>query len=257
MINDKALKQLPEQTRRFIVGRSLYQMRQGSNYFLYHLLLPFLCNIAIQLCTSEEEQRALTDTQGMNLLDQLYHNTFSIEVLKNNAPLLLKILGLKLGAQLLCSYTQRSLEEDADLETARRLNCCQGGIRGLKVHERFHNDGTIAGRLNGLFPFIRKGMSWTIALLIYKFDPTIEEIPLKYHGISYPHLRWAELLEKGLDLIPGTLGVHSNAFQHTLWKLPILRNFSPYPLVSHRIAALTNLDNEMKPETESNTVLEM
>ena len=245
MLNTKTLMKMPEETQRFVIGRSLYTLAHPKAHFSYKMLLPALYNLFFQIHDSPMVENAITHFTPESLL----HTSFDYLQNPQNPSRLhetrhaVSIAGRNLLyhalAALHIAYASRFIEREADSETAKILNCVKGGIEFFRTYQNFNNDGTIIGSTSSLIPFFELA-NWGSFSLLTKVM-TVGQPAMTLNGITLARLRGQSIISQIKDLMPGQLVPYSNWLEHTYWKLPIIKYFSHSASSQDRIASLAKL----------------
>lgn len=249
ILNAKALKKLPEEAQRFVIGRSLYSMSHPMEHIAYKVALPLLYDYLFQMQDTAAQKEALahfTATKialtAINPLTDPY-NLNHLHETREAARLAGRSLLYHILAQLHIAYASRYLEWDADVETCKKLNCAKGAIEYFKKYQAFEGDGSLLGGTSATIPLFELlnleavNIARAYSTRVAQFNPA-----LTVSSITIARLDPGSLISRIKEYTPGQLAPRSNWLEHTFWKMPLIKYFSPYASAATRIAALEKLD---------------
>lgn len=270
LVNEAWLEKLPEEQKKFLIGRSLVHMNKPLEYALYKYILPLLTQSFVELNSTftvlhvppSAEEKAEMDNEELNY----FSNKFNQGALH---------WGLSLLGSLINKYFSRRLEYEADKEAALKLNCIDGALDLLKKTNRFTSQDPI-GALCSTIPllstativgdsirnvgirnratkdalFLEKDLTrlgiqekQDEAFKEYRARHTVKigALPLgQFHAFKIPaYLR---------DAVPGRFNNISTRLEGFLLNLPLVRYFWSYPRPFDRIKALKALAYTLQKE---------
>jgi hypothetical protein len=230
LVNEQWLKKLPDDAKKFLIGRTLVHLSQADQYAFKKYVLPFLIHIALEASKSDKYK---------NFEEWLKHSTgndwewISRGRIPINAPeefeqsLREFSLGYPLSvlAHLITSMASRSAEYNADIQAATKLKCAKGGITLLKDTLDFKHDKTILGSTLSRINPLTKNHDWGIIHRVLSY--------VKHYA-------------------PGQLTNAPDQLTHFLTNLPLFHYWSSYPRTSDRIKELEKLvkkqEKKQKPK---------
>ncbi len=225
IFNTKSLKKLSEEAQRFVIGRTLYTMSHPKNHMVYKLALPLMYNLLLHMQGSPTSRQAIADLPRL-LVQSLQGNSSQGQVTQafvTAAPSLLS----RLIAELHIAYASRHIEWQADIETAKMLNCAKGGIEFFKSYNEFSSDNTVIGRISSKIPLF-EWLYGGLFLVATSFFPRLNSFKpeVTVAGLTFVQFPLADGVVMAKNSMPGQITPHSNFLTHVFWKLPIASLFS-------------------------------
>jgi hypothetical protein len=270
LVNEDWFKKLPEEQKRFLVGRSLVHMDKPLEYGLYKYVLPFLINTYLELSSNREKIERLAQQGGFGFtlgrpLTRQQQRLANLTAWNGTKGLL---------GNLMKQYFSRQLEYQADKEAVEKLDCAEGGIKLLQDISKFKYDKTSSGKWCSTIPVfeILHYIMWFTAKL--RIDPEFTFLPIKElemvrrrrHEVLPWYLRaYPQVTVQGINLakifplwtlmhlkdnVPARLASTSNRLENFIHNLPLVHYFWSYPRTEDRIAALKAVAHTLAKEKE-------
>ncbi len=279
LVNEDWFKKLPEEQKRFLIGRSLVHMNKPLEYALYKYALPLLTKSFIELNApfalsrvASAEEKADMDDEERTYFDSKV-NRWALRT------------ALNLLASLTNQYFSRRLEYEADKEAALKLNCIDGAVDLLKRTDKFPSQDPL-GALCSTIPLLHIATGSTMPLLDIptgigqaihnknvanralnnadiEGEPTKlgrqeiintaleedhERLTVKLGRLPLGQLYLFKLPVTLRDAIPGRFNNISTRLESFLLSLPLVRYFWSYPRPIDRIKALKALERVLEKE---------
>lgn len=241
IVNDKWIKKLPEEQKRFVIGRTLYNLSNAKEYTIYKYLLPILVNKFVTL-TQPENYNELK-AKAIKIRNQELYGTSSYNgseslTQEERQEFLIQFIKAGLG-RLISAHFARDLEYEADLEAAKKLNCINGGIKILKDIQNFKSDEKFSNKLFSTIPFYYLLNAFTKIPqdIYYSTNKTAPENRIIYQPFSFIK-----------EYTPSKFMQSSNALGHFVRNLPLVHYFMTNPRTKDRINALKGLAKEQNSQ---------
>lgn len=288
LVNEEWFKKLPEEQKRFALGRSLVHLNKPVEYTLYKYLLPILASALVKSYSSGQPFPGIPGTKH-------WYSTDNTPEKSRQLTHWLSDQARSHSAHLLVQYFSRDMEYEADREAAVKLDCTQGGISLLKDLSTFKDNKTLLSNLSSLMPLfdipayafdfyktssfsdqatqrmmedaqekeeIRSHMdSYNIWVNVEPnqrvFEAEYERLlrqdmhnhTLKFKNIPFGHFFPHYVLNYLKKFTPGRLTNISNRLEHFISHLPLVHYLWSYPRISDRIAALKTIVKQKTEET--------
>lgn len=251
-INEAWINTLPEEQKKFVIGRGLVWLKYGKSYLASQGLMSLMKGALLAINAKQYAQiydsckEALSENQAIN--EHMQAHNITEETIEQNPKLLLRLVShqeriINLGiensdnaafmAGLVCLNSiinllqinvNRSISYDADQKSIEQFDCRNGAKKVIRNLKKFDHDQSITGKTFSLIPVVY----WASYLLhSSRFWPAAIALDLagSYSG--------------KLHNSPSKLG--------SLFKnLPLIHYFSRFPGYQSRIRAIkdnTNYNN--------------
>ncbi len=145
LLNEDWFKRLPEDQKRFALGRTLVHLNKPVEYTLYKYILPLLANALVESYSSGQPSPGFPGTRR-------WYNTCNTSEGSRQLSGWLSDKARSHLAHLVVQFFSRDMEYEADREAAEKLDCAQGGINLLKELSTFRSNKTFLSSISSLIP---------------------------------------------------------------------------------------------------------
>lgn len=265
LVSEDWINNLPEEQKRFVVGRGLTWLKKGVGYLATQAALGTLgafiawknSDIKVGLFNGLRQVRIAhsdlvqyqqthpwnTEDPELKSLAETYVRQiqgFAIGDPDKYIPAL-GLLYVQFLKKCLDIYINRAIVYDADAYTAQKFNCHQGAIETINDLQNFQSDGSTDGKMFSMFP------------ITYLYSKSVKNSKTLRDALSYVIIqeplnnssKFHSVFATGLEMLnsymPGRLHNTPSRIGHAFKNLPIVNLLSNFPQRASRITALQNL----------------